>query len=155
MGTSRVAVAREPKKGVRPEYAVSALAWAQLLVLLSALDKNEMRALFPWLPGTHSPVTLWNWIGFAALTLNAAALAFLLIALLAVDDDRKKELWLRQSNDTHRQGFFALGGVTWFMSLLLSLAYFNPFIAVIAFLTVIGAIVHAARLQKKFRPYSE
>jgi hypothetical protein len=130
--------AREISRPV--ELAWAAVAWTQFLISITVIDKADMKLIGKfWRTLLYTPAVLlsdFRPFGSVALLLNVISLAlfsFLLMAWHSLDQpDFDVDQYRRRARD-----IAVMALLFWSLSFLALLCYFNPILAVVAFLLVL------------------
>lgn len=144
------------------DVKLAAVSWTQLLVLITAVDKTDLRKIPNIIallsPGKHD----WTQLGSAAVALNVLAASFFVFPLLHYIVPRKSDP--QREHFVIEEGRYAsylgiAGYLCWVLSTLLFFVYLNPLFAVLAVVAIIIGLVTMAwgpkrrpiKPQQKFR----
>jgi hypothetical protein len=125
-------------KQSRPvELAWAAVAWTQFLISITVIDKADMKLIGKFWRTLHdTPVVFFSDLhpfGSVALLLNVISLALFSFPLMAwhslEQPDFDVDRYRRRARD-----IAVLALLLWSLSFLALLCYFNPILAVVAFL---------------------
>jgi hypothetical protein len=116
------------------EVGWAAIAWAQFLVLVTAIDKHDFRLLGEFKTQLfNSPETLRQDprpVASIALLLNAVALALTAFPLMPVRKDAEE--YIVRAFEFHGTIFSVIGAYVWIFSFLAFLFYLNETVALAA-----------------------